>query len=289
MQNIHSFKKNKGFTLIELLVVISIIGLLSSVVLASLQSARDKAQISSGILFSANNYHALSADAFGVWDFNDATASGWSSTNSVSASDVNYSLTPIIGTFTRSTITPVGTGYSLSLSNGGGWARKIISSNYPLATTKGITFSAWVYYTQAPDYSDIVSAINTNTYQWPALMVYDGSGLVCYSDLNSSPWVTKVQSLSQNRWYHFGCTISSSGLITYYINGKSVGTTQGSAIVSSIPITNIEVGGAEYDNGYITTSGLIDDVAMYSRALAESDIQSIYASGLSAHPNLAQK
>jgi type II secretion system protein G len=44
LQKEKEIRSNKGFTLIELLVVISIIGLLSSVVLASLQDVRQKAK-----------------------------------------------------------------------------------------------------------------------------------------------------------------------------------------------------------------------------------------------------
>lgn len=44
--SLNKTNRNKGFTLIELLVVISIIGLLSSIVLASVQSAREKSMLS---------------------------------------------------------------------------------------------------------------------------------------------------------------------------------------------------------------------------------------------------
>ena len=74
------FKKNKrgGFTLIELLVVISIIGLLSSIILSSINEARDKAKYTAlvqniyelqkavEIYYSNNGYYPGGPEGYGT-------------------------------------------------------------------------------------------------------------------------------------------------------------------------------------------------------------------------------
>ena len=72
--------KTKGFTLIELLVVISVISLMSTIILGSLNDAREKGRIAAGQKFGASLHHAIGDELVGEWKFDQDTfvdTSGW--------------------------------------------------------------------------------------------------------------------------------------------------------------------------------------------------------------------
>lgn len=274
--------KIRGFTLIELLVTISIIAVLSSIILVSLNGAKTKGQVASGIQFADNNYRLLSTSAIGVWNFNDATASNWSSTKDVSASGNNITLVPSKDLFTRSNITPTGSGYSLSLTASGNYATGVasngaLSSNPIKIGSLGITASTWIYFTSPITTNfDIMDAIDSDYNGYAMYISYDNGTqkLSCYSDMSKVGTdginVQYVTTFQVNRWYHIACSVNPQGVAVLYIDGHLVSTLPGAynnpSNWGSGSIGYLDVGASWGDDG-VGFTGLMDDAAFYNQSL----------------------
>ena len=68
---LNNLNKTKAFTLVELLVTISIISVISSTILVSLNSARDKSKISAGVQLESSLYQNFGIDEVGIWNLDD--------------------------------------------------------------------------------------------------------------------------------------------------------------------------------------------------------------------------
>jgi prepilin-type N-terminal cleavage/methylation domain-containing protein len=256
----------KGFTLIELLVVISIISLLTSVVLASLNSAREKARLSAGLHFSTYTYRAFGADAVLIWDFDE------SSGNVIDISGNNNNGV-FINSATRSSDTPYTRGSSVSLNGSTQYVNAPDSSS--LNVTGAITLAAWIKPTAiGGDYKTILSKRVSSSPTSYQMYLGDINGVLSYYNGTQyrSGYVPRT-----NVWTHVAVTLNG-GKLTMYADGKEVYSTTGVAAPNSTTGTfSVGVPGsytaAEYFQGYI------DDVRVYTQSITATEIKSIYAQG----------
>ena len=84
-------------------------------------------------------------------------------------------------------------------------------------------------------------------------------------------------NLSTDTWYHFAGTYDGS-VVTFYINGTSVGTPIAASGNMDVNASVLEIGHGAFQNGW--KDGAMDEIALFSRALTSTEVNDIMDNGL---------
>ena len=270
---ISRYQKTKGFTLIELLVVISIISLLSSIVLSSVSSARDKARIAAGKQFDSHNFSGFAADALGIWDFEGTDAATAGRDNSQYINNLTFSGVTFPGALVNGI---KGNGLQFSGSNYA-YSNNLIA----FSGLGGFTFSAWIKTTGCSSYCRVLAFDG----YIKDMILQNSSGNVLLVLVIGSTGNNLSAPIELNKWVHLAgtCIKTSTPKCNLYVNGKEVDSkTRSDITVFTGSPTGITIGKSRQANDAFFT-GIIDEARIYSQSLIASNIQQLYAEGLPRH------
>lgn len=265
-------KVSRGFTLIELLVVISIVSLLSTVVMSSLNSARTKASFNASTAQSAALDRGIGSQAELWLNFDECSTTGY---KDISGNGRNPTITG--GGATNSTTVPWKSGCSLALA--GGSARNV-SIPQPLTSGSPFTIALWYYPTGVSGGCDMLYSGTDNQ---DLQLFFGGCGT---NYLRTSIENAEVQtnfalhSGNINQW-HFIVWAYNYQRNRVWVDGQNyldVAQTTGLTIGDSTVNIGSTLNGASYLIG-----GIIDEFRVFSTALTASEAQQLYAEALEKH------
>ena len=167
----------------------------------------------------------------------------------------------------------LGTAVALTTSSGSGWITGT-GANKLNSLTNNFTAMAWVQPTAFPGVQRVLSDNYSTGTSWGFGLSGSNVYFTKYSILNCS----STGSLpSAGQWYHIAVSASSSGGISFYINGQAAGTVTNTG--NNNTSTAAFIVGALNSSGSEQLQGSMDDIRVYNAVLTASEIAQAGADG----------
>jgi hypothetical protein len=159
-----------------------------------------------------------------------------------------------------------------------------VENNPDLNPTNQLTIEAWVYLTDDPswDYAIVRKDAECSNRQYMLTAVYGDNeylGFRAHVGIEGGGYnyLDSASQIYPQTWYHVAEVYDGTNLIIY-VNGNLDNSAEltGHILVTSEPVC---IGGSDFNCGNYGFPGLIDEVAIYNRALSDTEISAIYSAG----------